>query len=577
MIYKEKWYYGFYACGPGDNVDASKYPWGWETTDFDDSQWKTAETLQFEGRAPWNLVERNIPFMNGDTILPKAVRLQENVSEADCLLEGKKSVVIPKNTKAKILLDFEVLTMGYPELLVSGGTNARVQINYAEALYEQVNLKAHRDSVNGKTMYGVWDVFKTDGAKNRLYRPLWKRTFRYAQLSIETKEEPLEIQSYTLEYSGYPYKDIATFKSDDETLNTIFEMGQRTLAMCSAETYYDTPFYEQLSYGGDNRPIGNLSFYTTTDDRLFKEVMRLYPQSKNGETKLMKSAYPSRFNFDMGSWSLAWIQSLHDYYFFRGDAEFVASFIGDIEGVLNFYDRHINEENQLIGSVNNQNFMDWSITTGSIPRANEEGDIVNSTMLSLFYLHTLDCTLKIYKELGVTELVDKWSPKAEALRKGIFESSWNTEKQLLVDTPNTEVYSQHSNILAILTDVIPVAEQEDLLLRIINEKVFEEYASSWFSFFLFKAMEKTNRQDLFLENLGLWENFIAMGHTTIGETSFASHDRSDCHAWSAHPAMYLLRFTAGVYPKNKGFEEVLIQPNLGHLKNLRNHYSASER
>ncbi len=137
------------------------------------------------------------------------------------------------------------------------------------------------------------------------------------------------------------------------------------LCKCARERRTDdTPFYEQLSYGGDNRPIAAISTYNSNDDRLLREVLRLYPQSKNSETKLFKSAYPSRFHFDMGSWSMAWVQTLHDYYFMRGDADFVKQFAGDIEGVLGFYHRHLDEQLGILGTVTNQILSIWSITSG---------------------------------------------------------------------------------------------------------------------------------------------------------------------------------------------------------------------
>jgi hypothetical protein len=78
-------------------------------------------------------------------------------------------LTIPANTKANILIDFEVLTMGYPELAVQGGSGSYIQVKYAEALYEAVNLKAHRDSVNNLNMFGVWDIFHADGGE-RVFR-----------------------------------------------------------------------------------------------------------------------------------------------------------------------------------------------------------------------------------------------------------------------------------------------------------------------------------------------------------------------------------------------------------------------
>lgn len=568
MLFNERWFYGFYACGGGDEVFAEKYPWGWETTGFDDNNWLAAESLQFDKQPPWNLVPRNIPFMASHLVYPAKIRKVTGADIPAGNWNGKSPITVPANTKAEILVDFEALTMGYPELTVNGGAGSRIQIKYAEALYEKVNLKAHRDSVNNLNMFGVWDIFHPDG-KKRTLRPLWKRCFRYVQFNVETKNEPLDISSYILEYSGYPYRDMATFESDNERLNKIFEMCQRTLQMCSGETYYDTPYYEQLSYGGDNRPIAAISIYNSTDDRLLREVLRLYPQSENKETGLFRSAYPSRFDFDMGTWSMAWIQTLHDYYFMRGDSAFVAQFYDKIEGVLRFYERHLDERTGMIGTVKNQNFIDWSITQGSIPRPNEKQEMQQSALLTLYFAHTLDCTSKLYREIGQEDRASHWEQLSHGIKVAVYTSCWDSKKQLFRDYADRGIFSQHTNIMAILCDLVSPSKQADLLHRILNFKDFEEIASSYFSFFLFKAMEKTGNEHLFLDNLDFWYHFLDRGHTTCGETGFASHDRSDCHAWSAHPAYYMLSSVCGIKPENIGFDAVKIKPHLGELKEVK--------
>jgi alpha-L-rhamnosidase len=505
--------------------------------------------------------------MDNHLVFPEQIRKVSGVNIPTGIWNGKTKLAIPANTKASILVDFEIFTMGYPELTVSGGKNSKIQVKYAEALYEEVHLKAHRDSVNGLSMFGVWDIFHADG-ETRTFRPLWKRTFRYVQFNIETKNEPLEILSYQLEYSGYPYPEMANFESDNSRLNEIFEMSKRTLRMCSGETYYDTPFYEQLSYGGDNRPIAAISTYNSTDDRLLREVLRLYPQSENKETGLFKSAYPSRFDFDMGSWSMGWIQTLHDYYFMRGDSAYVKQFSGKIDGVLRFYERHLDERTGMIGTVKNQNFIDWSITKGSLPRPNEMREMKQSALLTLYFAHTLDCTARLYNELGLKEKAAHWEQISRGIKVAVYTNCWDAEKQLFRDYADNEIFSQHTNIMAILCDLLPPSEQSALLNHILTWKGFEEMASSYFSFFLFKAMEKTGQEDLYLNNLDFWYNFIDRGHTTCGETGFASHDRSDCHAWSAHPAYFMLSSVCGIKPADIGFNNVIIAPNLGKIQNL---------
>ncbi|MGC9354343.1 MAG: family 78 glycoside hydrolase catalytic domain, partial [Mariniphaga sp.] len=568
MLFRERWFYGFYACGGGDEVFAEKYPWHWESTGFDDSDWPAAEPLVFDKQPPWNLVPRNIPFMANHLVYPAKIRKVTGAGIPTGEWKGQSPLIVPAHTKAEILIDFEVLTMGYPELIVTGGAGSRIQIKYAEALYEKVNLKAHRDSVNNLNMFGVWDIFHPDGNK-RTFRPLWKRCFRYVQFNVETKNEPLEIGSYILEYSGYPYPEPATFVSDNEKLNEIFEMSLRTLQMCSGETYYDTPFYEQLSYGGDNRPIAAISTYNSTDDRLLREVLRLYPQSENKETGLFKSAYPSRFDFDMGTWSMAWIQSLHDYYFMRGDSAFVAQFVEKIEGVLDFYEYHLDERTGMIGTVDNKNFIDWSITKGSLVRPNEEGEIEQSALLTLYYAHTLDCAVRLFREIDLEEKADYWEEISEGIKVAVYANCWDEQEQLFRDYSDKQIFSQHTNLFAILCDVVPPSRQKELLKRILSYENFDEVASSYFSFFLFKVMEKTGQEELFLDNLDFWYEFLDRGHTTCGETGFASHDRSDCHAWSAHPAYFLLSSVCGIKPADVGFNTVKITPHLGDIKSLK--------
>lgn len=566
MLWDEPWFRGYYACGPGDRVKSDIYPWGWQNLNFNDNDWEDAETLVFQ-KEPWPLVPRNIPFMADHEVHPETVRRAGDLTITNFFDEGKSPMVIPAHSKVEIIIDFGHLTMGYPQLTVEGGAGSTIKMSFAEALYQEFNLKAHRDSVGNYTMEGVYDVYITDGPE-RTFEPLWKRTARYVALTVETQNGPLQLKDLYFEYSGYPYENMATFKSSNDTLNTIFEMCQRTLAMCSGETYYDTPFYEQLSYGGDNLPISHISLYSTTDDQLLREMLRIYPQSVNSETGLMKSAYPSRFDFDMGGWSMAWAQTLDDYFRMKGDSAFVRQFVPAINGILDYYKRHTNENLQVLGTINTQNFLDWSITTSSIPRRNEAGDIENSLMLTAFYILTLEKMSDLYGDLGLEERSLEMNAEAEYLKAGMMQHGWNPELGLFRDHVGQEIYSQHTNILAILADIVPEEDQRALLYKVLHSKVFDEYASSFWTYFVFNAMEKLGEEDLIVNHLGFWKDFINRGFTTTGETGFASHDRSDCHAWSAHPAYYFLHSIAGIKHVGIGFKEILIEPHLGDLKSL---------
>ena len=61
---------GYLVTGPGEEVDGAKYPWGWETKEFDDSNWVEAKVLTAGGPrgikdtpSRWMLIPRTIPLM----------------------------------------------------------------------------------------------------------------------------------------------------------------------------------------------------------------------------------------------------------------------------------------------------------------------------------------------------------------------------------------------------------------------------------------------------------------------------------------------------------------------------------
>lgn len=559
------WFYGFYASGAGDDVAMKYYPEGWELPGFDDKKWRNAVEIDSLTCQNWNLFPSPLPSMDNHIVAPLKIREAINANLSGSLSENNMKIVIPANRKVSILYDFEDMTYGYPELLVSKGKGSVIKIKYAESLYDSVNYKAHRDSVTGKKMYGVWDIFRPNGALKSVFRPLWTRSFRYVKLEISTKSKPLEITGFTNENAGYPYPNTSTFNCNNQQLNEIFDMSLRTFKLSSSDTYFDTPYYEQLNYGGDNVPIGAISFYNSTDDRLYKEMLRLYPQSVNPQTGLFKSAYPSRFDFDMGTWSLAWIQSLNDYYSMRSDSVFVKQYTTSIEQILDYFKQHFKESSMLLEHVQSKNFVDWSAKSGSLPHKDGNEEFHQSVLLTLYYAYTLDCTVNLYRNIGENAKALKWELLSSKIKNAVNEKYRDEKSGLFREYPGKDEFTQHTNILAILCNVVPLEQQNEMLNKILTYDKFDEKVSSYFSYFLFKAMEKTGRADLILSNLYFWDLFIAKGLRTCGESGFASMDRSDCHAWSAHPAYFFLSCICGIKPGSIGFKTVSIEPHLGNL------------
>src|SRR5208337_3344319 len=323
---------GYLASGPGEHVDGSKYPWGWEAQDFDDSGWVAAKPITQGGPrgikdtpSRWMLIPRTIPLMEDKMERFSRVARASGLETPAEFLQGARPVTLPANSRASLLFDESYLTTGYPELVTSGGRGASITLTYAEALYKG-REKGNRNEIEGKEIRGIEDRFQPDGGQHRTFRPLWWRTFRYLQLDAETGGEPLIIEDLRSRFTAYPFKAQASFESDDPELARIWEVGWHTARLCAHETYMDCPYWEQLQYGGDTRIQALISLYMTGDDRLVKNAIESLDESRTPEG-LTQSRYPSRLPQYIPPFSLFWIDMMHDLWWYRGDKDFLRGYL----------------------------------------------------------------------------------------------------------------------------------------------------------------------------------------------------------------------------------------------------------
>ena len=564
----------FHVTGPGERVDGKEYPWGWEQVDYDNSDWPAARNLARAHPAVagtghnWGLTPRPLPLMEERVVRLARVRRSEGGTAPDAFLEGIAPMVIPDDSRVILLFDQDHLTNAYPVLSTSGGAGSSITLTYAEALYlpEGNNRKGNRDVVEGKEMRGQQDVFLPDGGEQRIYTPLWFRTYRYLQLEIETGEEPLTLNDLYGRFTGYPFEEQASFSSDDDALADIWEVGWRTARLCAGETYYDCPYYEQLQYVGDTRIQALISLYVSGDDRLVRQAIDHYDHSRES-MGLTHSRYPEGRPVQfIPTYSLFWISMVHDYWMHREDPDYVQSKLMGIQTVLHWFSQQIDAETGLVGRAPYWNFVDWSWSwdpgegMGGVPRL--EG---GSSILSLQLAYTLDQAADLMSAFGEEQLEQRYRKEALALKEAVLEQCWNADRGLLADTPAKEDFSQHANIFGLLTQAIPEVERAEVLERVLEDASLTQ-ATFYFQFYLFEILHRFGAGDRYIERLQPWRDMLGRGLTTFAENPDPT--RSDCHAWSASPNYHLLSLVCGIRPADPGFRTVEIRPSLGPLQRV---------
>lgn len=566
--------HGFYAVSPGDCIQGDKYPWDWEKIEYDDSKWlKPKVMLRGVGRGymhgeGWYLTPRTIPLMEEKyEYLNKVVRTS-GIEADDGFITGGANLVIPPQSKVSILLDRTVLTMGYPQLKVSAGKGSFIKITYCEALFDSSGQKGHRDDIAGKNAEGIYDIFKPDGGDNRVFEPLWLRTFRYAQLDIETTSQPLTITSFANLFTAYPFCQRATFECEDMTIETIWKTGWRTARLCAQETYYDCPYYEQLQYIGDTRIQALISLYNSGDDRLIRNALELFDNSRISDG-ITLSRYPSNVDQFIPPFSLWWIAMVHDYYMLVNDTEFVRQFLPGMRAVLDYFYRFL-ESNNLLAGIEWFQFVDWA---NKWPWGVPPGvDLGHSAILSLQYVYALQRAAELFKYFGKTKEAAEYTQIALNIQNAVRANCYVSSCGLYADTPEKVNFSQHVNILAILTDTAPQDYQKIIMQNILTNPGLTQ-CTLYFRFYLFRALKKAGMGDLYLDQLEPWSTALQFGLTTFPENPIGNRSvvgtRSDCHAWSATPCYDLLAIVCGIEPAQPGFKTVKIQPAMGKLNWLK--------
>jgi hypothetical protein len=560
---------GYMASGPGEEVNASQYPWGWEIPDFDDSGWVAPSTIAHgESRSiriyytsPWMLTPRTIPLMEDRLERLARVARESGVETSPEFLQGTRPVTVAANSRASILFDQSYLTTGYPELVTSGGRGANIKLTYAEALWKG-REKGNRNEVEGKEMRGIEDHFLPDGGQHRLFRPLWWRAFRYLQLDVETGGEPLTIEDLRSRFTAYPFTARASFESDDPELSKMWEVGWRTARLCAHETYMDCPYWEQLQYGGDTRIQALISLYMTGDDRLVKNAIESLDESRTPEG-LTQSRYPTWVPQYIPEFSLFWIGMMHDLWWYRGDVDFLRAYLPGTRGVLGWFEHGLTPSG-LLGRLKWWNFVDWP-TEFDDGRPPEDAN-GQSSMLSLQFAIALRSAADLEESYGSKEQAAHDRQLASKIAAAVYRTCWDPARKLVADTPAHKTFSQQANILAVLGDAIPAAEQRAVIKTVLADSSLTQ-ATYYFRFYLFRAMKKAGLGDEYVAQLGPWRHMLALGLTTWAE--MPEPGRSDCHAWSAHPNFDLLATVAGIEPAAPGFREVAITPHLGPLNQLK--------
>lgn len=373
--------------------------------------------------------------------------------------------------------------------------------------------------------------------------------------------------------SRYPYQPAGSFTSADERLNKVCDICRETVRLCSNESIMDTPWREQAQRLGDVSAVTAPAIRALFSDvglieKFIADTARTVVD-QGTMSSISNAAAPagSRPGRDIPDYALWWAIDLAAHYRYTGDRDFAERYFPALRRVIDGIAAHRTDQGTLNGF--GWVFIDWAhLDTSGEPAA-----------LSVIFYGALEAASWLADQLGADQDRDRWTDLADRLRSHFRQRFWSDEAAAFVDAVHPDgtrstMISEQTNFAAIRFGLVPDDQAGPLAERILADRSVTE-AQPFFTSVVLDALHRIGRTDLALRVIDhRWgRRMVDRGATSCFEEwgingswrngDYSGFMRTLSHAWSAHPATFLISSLPGVRILEPGCSRIGVDPYLG--------------
>lgn len=485
---------------------------------------KAVENLKVEGKGQANLTNENISILKNS---------------------GNKT--------SSILLDFGKELNGALEIVTgmwSGGNIPRnVRIRLGESVSEAMSEIGAKGATNDHAMRDMNLQLPWLG-KNQT----GESGFRFARIDFLDPDAELHLREVRAiaTYRDIPY--LGSFKSSDERLNKIWEVGAYTVHLNMQDFLWDAIKRDRLVWVGDLHP----EVATVNTVFGYNDVV---PKSLD----LARESTPlPGWMCGISTYSMWWIVLHYDWYMAHGDLNYLKEQQPYLQGLVK----------QIISKVKNgkenmdgTRFLDWPSSEDSI---------------------AVHAGLQAMTILGLEK----------AAQISTFLNDLETKKLCedeLVKMRKVKPNHNHSKQAAALMSLVGLMDKQKAyndVLKVGGAKKF----STFYGYYMLEAMAKAGKYKEAMQiiseywgamiDLGattFWEDFniewlpnasridelVPAGkvdiHGDFGAYCYVGHRHSFAHGWASGPTSWLSEHVLGIKVTEPGGKAYTVKPNLGDL------------
>lgn len=514
---------------PRENLDARQFPFGFESTGFDDSAWQPA------------VAKAAMPDLQ-----PTPMDKVEQQLHAPVKIVDKGD--------GNYFIDFGRTWIGGVQYDVADGTDGQaVELRFGETTSapETVRYALH-------TTNNYRDVVTLKEGEQRLQT--WgMRVFRY--LEIVGAPEPVTAENLKALALVYPFdRETASFTSSDDNLNQVYQLSKNSIESLNVNFYTDSWTRERRNYEADGYLQQLSSLYLMEDLSLGRYSMDYFKSNRTWPTE----------------WPIFVVLSVYDAWRQTGNTEQVADYYDNLKAKLRpdwlEASTGLVRKTTRSDGCNSQtdcDIVDWPTSQRDGYQFRQYNTVVNS----LYYRATRDMAA-MAEVLGKDADAAQFTQQADRLREQINARLYDAENGRYDDGMDaagvaTGHYSVHASAFALAFGV-PEGDQVARVAEFVDSRGMA--CSVYCAAFLVKGLYDGGNGQAALDALtdegtSSWMNMIRLGAGSTMEAWDPSQksNLTFSHPWAASPAFNVPSGLFGIQPLTTGYGEFQVKPQVGDL------------
>jgi len=591
-----------WALGRVEVFDASAAPRGWQGLDYDDAAWPAAEAHAPATRiagATWIPTHR--PLLRIDWAPARAVVGFRQIPAAEHVLDPDEPAAtfarfvlaqpwsaprdvrlagrldadgggitvgaLRPDTAAALWVDLGAEFVGQILLECDCEGAGTLDVGWAERLLEDGRPDFVHKGVSyiDRVLAGpgavTWEPIGFTGAR---YLAVMLRGFTGA---VTLRRLGMRATEPALNWTGH-------FECDDEQLNRIWRMCERSIRVGTQEGLMDCPTREQAAYVGDGHPVARWLALLTGDLGYWRHlaVESLARQTRAG---LIRTAVFTGRRACLIDYNLLAIIGTRDYLLCSGDTATARAALGALRRILAWFYARRDEGGLLrIGSETLDYTGDWEECYDPVhwdeawgtglfidhagmgwhnvgdPGIDRRG---TNAAINALYVVAARALADVEDAVGAdggAALRARADRTAEAAAEAFFDPDRSAFVDGVRDGRPLAQISQQTNTWCLWARLGQPGRRRDVIERILREDDDDLARSGpyFWSYMLAMLVRERLHATALAEVRRLWGSMVDAGATTLWETFAGDEKDTWCHPWSAAPLELLLVDVLGLDP-----------------------------